>query len=99
MLAMVPHVDKGRMDRAIERLKHTMLWGTYGKGGLAHCAGTCPEHRLRWVRLIDCSSEHLLAILVTQPHITFEHRVVIASILADRRFAVGLSEESLGLLH
>lgn len=43
-----------------------MLWGTYGKGGFEHCTGLCPEHKLRFVRLGDCETEHLQAILRTQ---------------------------------
>jgi hypothetical protein len=75
-----------------------MVWGTYGKGGVEHCFGTCSEHQLRWMRLIDCSSEHLIAILRTQPQITSLHRVVINNILNDRKFAMGLIEESAGFL-
>lgn len=33
------------------------MWGTYGKGGAEHCAGTCPEHRLVWKKLVDCDTE------------------------------------------
>lgn len=46
-----------------------LLWGTYGKGGVEHCAGTCLLHPLRWVKLADCSTDHLQAILRTQHHI------------------------------
>jgi hypothetical protein len=81
----------------INRLKYTMIWGTYGKGGVEHCQGTCPEHQLRWVRLMDCASDHLIKILITQYHITPLYRAVIGAILMDRKFGVGISEESLGL--
>lgn len=90
--------EKIPQHSVINRMKYTMIWGTYGKGGLQHCGGQCPDHQLRWVRLIDCSTEHLIAILTTQPHITKLHRMVIGSILADRQFAVGVPEESLGLI-
>lgn len=62
-----------------------LLWGTYGKNGITHCNGTCPEHQLQIVRLIDCSSEHLIAILDTQHHIPPIYREVITVILRDRR--------------
>ena len=38
----------------LPEFKRKALWGTYGKYG---------EHELQWVRLIDCSSDHLRAIL------------------------------------
>ena len=41
------------------RMKKT-LWGTYGLNG---------DQPLKWVRLIDCSTDHLQAIL-RQPHIS-----------------------------
>jgi hypothetical protein len=41
-------------DDEIEKYKYTVKWGTYGKGG---------NEPLRWVRLIDCSSEHLVNII------------------------------------
>lgn len=37
-----------------------MLWGTYGLGGLGP---------LRWVKLIDCTTDHLQSILRTQLHV------------------------------
>ena len=43
--------------------KKVALWGTYGKGGFEHCRGTCGAHEYKEVRLIDCSTEHLQAIL------------------------------------
>ena len=60
-----------------------LLWGTYGKGGVEHCAGTCPEHQLRWVRLPDCETEHLQAILRTQ-RIPFRYTEAIHAILIGR---------------
>ena len=42
-------------DDEIEKHKYTVKWGTYGKDG---------NEPLRWVRLIDCSSEHLVNIII-----------------------------------
>jgi hypothetical protein len=65
--------------------KQHALWGTYGKGGAVHCGGTCPLHRLQWVRLVDCTTEHLQAILRTQSQIrNTAYPGLIASILRDR---------------
>jgi hypothetical protein len=51
------------------------LWGTRGKDG---------KEELKWVRLIDCSTEHLKAILNTQAHISVEYRETIQFILKER---------------
>jgi len=69
-----------------ETLKKTLVWGTYGKGGVEHCAGRCPEHKLQWVKLIDRETEHLQAILRTQRQIRYNrmYRGVIEGILKDR---------------
>jgi hypothetical protein len=65
--------------------KYTALWGTYGKGGAEHCGGGCMHHRLRYVRLMDCDTEHLLAILATQHQLADTcYPAIIISILADR---------------
>lgn len=58
-----------------QAVKHA-VWGTYGK---------CGTQPLRYVRLIDCSTEHLLAILRTQPHISSGVRFVINHILNSRK--------------
>lgn len=71
----------------LETAKQAAMWGTYGKGGTEHCNGTCPEHPLRWKRLIDCDTEHLQAILGTQL-INNSYRVIINSILKDRGLPV-----------
>src|SRR5271157_3038789 len=47
-----------------------LIWGTYGKGGVEHCAGRCPLHKLQWVKLRDRESSHLQAILRTQRQIS-----------------------------
>lgn len=62
-------------------------WGTYGKGGGTHCKGTCPQHQLRWVRLVDCETPHLLAILATQYQISYtQYPRIIKAILKMRGF-------------
>jgi hypothetical protein len=61
------------------------MWGTYGKGGVEHCAGTCPLHQLTWKKLIDCDTEHLQAILRTQYQIVdHPYTGYIHSILEER---------------
>jgi len=67
----------------IDAAKRAAMWGTNGKGGFEHCRGTCPEHRLRWVHLIDCETEHLVKILCL-PHISEDYRALIKDILQDR---------------
>lgn len=64
--------------------KRELLWGTYGRGGVEHCAGTCPEHQLRWKKLTDCDTEHLQAILRTQRHIPADYTSAIHAILTER---------------
>lgn len=61
-----------------------LMWGTYGKGGVEHCVGTCPEHQLRWKNLTDCDTEHLQAILLTQRHLPFRYTGAIRLILISR---------------
>ena len=61
-----------------------LMWGTYGKGGLEHCNGTCPLHPLRIVRLVDCNTEHLFAILRTQLQIPPVYYYAIIAILTER---------------
>lgn len=69
----------------LETAKEHAVWGTFGKGGLLHCNGTCPEHPLRYVRLKDCETDHLKAILATQSQIQGRsYQRIILSILADR---------------
>lgn len=48
---------------AAPRWWETLWWGTFGPGGAEHCGGGCQEHRLRLVRLADCGTDHLEAIL------------------------------------
>lgn len=61
---------------SFEQAKRLAEWGTYGKNG---------NEPLRWVRLIDCSTEHLENILRTQPQIRGHiYQRIIKSILNDR---------------
>ncbi len=55
--------------------KH-LLWGTRGK---------TLTSELRWVKLIDCSTEHLENILKTQPQINREYTTAINNILNSRK--------------
>jgi len=57
-----------------EIAKSYAAWGTYGPSG---------KEELKYVRLIDCSSEHLLAIYKTQP-IGDTYQAIIKAILKDR---------------
>lgn len=59
----------------LEAAKKTAEWGTCGKDGF---------HPLVYVRLIDCSTEHLQAILRTQHHISDDYRMIILGILSGR---------------
>jgi len=58
-----------------------LLWGTYGKSG---------KEPLKWVKLGDCETEHLQAILRTQPQIHWDYPELkvrlkaIKAILASR---------------
>ena len=61
------------LELAMER----MFWGTYGKER---------KHECRWVRLLDCSTEHLNNILRTQYQISASMRSVINAILSERNF-------------
>ena len=70
---------------AVKAAKENALWGTFGKGGVEHCHGTCPKHQLRWKRLVDCSTPHLKAILRSQRQAWQSTYVdIIEGILKDR---------------
>ena len=73
-------------DEEIDTLKYCVKWGTYGKGG---------NEPLKWVRLIDCSSEHLVNI-IKNLHIfggyhNHPYFQIIQSILKDRQYEYTLS--------
>ena len=55
---------------------YTQRWGTFGPEG---------DQPVRYVRLIDLSTEHLINILTTQDHINDEVLNVINSILIQRK--------------
>ena len=55
--------------------KNKLFWGTYGIPA---------EKPVRWIRLIDCPTDHLFDILKTQPQLPLSYRTVIKSILDDR---------------
>jgi hypothetical protein len=62
-----------------------LLWGTYGKGGVEHCGGLCPEHQLQWVKLEDRESSHLQAILRSQRQIVgTNYETAIHRLLTER---------------
>lgn len=76
------------MQTNFETLKRDLIWGTYGKGGVEHCAGRCPLHRLQWVKLIDRETSHLQGILRTQSQIVgTDYQRAIRGILEDRGVA------------
>lgn len=60
---------------SFEDIKKKLLWGTYGKDG---------DQPLKYVRLIDCETEHLQAIIKDVAKINPLHRGVILSILIER---------------
>lgn len=63
-------------DSTLEEAKYKMLWGTYGK--------PFNYDNFRYKRLIDCSTDHLQAILETQIHAAPDIIRVIKGILKDR---------------
>ena len=62
-------------ETTLFQAKHKMFWGTYGK------PSTFP---VRWIRLIDCTTNHLNNIIKTQHQIPQVSRYIIHSILSDR---------------
>lgn len=60
---------------SMEDVKLVLKWGTFGKNG---------DEPMRVVRLVDCDTDHLKAILRTQVHITQLYTAAIISILLDR---------------
>jgi len=55
--------------------KYNMVWGTYGPKG---------DGPLKWVKLSECSSEHLEAILLTMNTLPSLQKKVILSLLKER---------------
>ena len=71
---------------SFEVYKKEAHWGTFGKGGVEHCAGRCPEHQLRLKRLIDCDTDHLQMILLNQRQVEESPflKSIIHTILLER---------------
>jgi hypothetical protein len=76
-------------------------WGTYGKGGVEHCAGTCPHHRLRVKRLSDCDTAHLQMILKNQRQVYYNgyaeaiHEILIERGVKPEKFSLQAEKELL----
>lgn len=80
---------------SINEAKPHALWGTFGKHGAKHCQGKCPLHQLRWVRLVDCDTPHLFAILATQWQLAeTAYPEIIGAILNDRGFSNSQIEDA-----
>ena len=60
----------------IEDLIPIARWGTRGKGG---------KDAVKYVKLIDCETDHLEAIIQTQPFLGFGHKTIIQAILQQRK--------------
>jgi len=67
---------KGKKKYATEA-QENLVWGTYGPNA-------CHYPNLRWKRLVDCETDHLVAILNTQHQINTEYREAIDAIMKDR---------------
>lgn len=75
----------GTTSKTLAELKQNLVWGTYGKGGVEHCGGHCPDHKLQWVKLHERETSHLQAILRTQRQIIgSDVERGIHALLADR---------------
>ena len=74
---MLAHLKKSGLTTSstLEEAKEKMLWVTYGKPR---------KKRIKWVKLQDCSTEHLQAILTTQHQIDKIFKTIIKAILEDR---------------
>lgn len=58
----------------LKTAKNKLFWGTYGSPA---------EHPVRWVRLMDCTTDHLCNILSSQ-QLPTSYTSVIDAILVDR---------------
>lgn len=69
--------------KEIKKLKYLVKWGTYGKDG---------KEPLHYVRLIDCSSEHLAKIIenlsITGICANPAYVAIIKAILKDREYDI-----------
>jgi hypothetical protein len=66
------------LDSDLNEIKHLLRWGTFGIDG---------KQPLQYVRLIDCSTEHLSNIL-KQRNISEIYQKVIGLILKDRKIDI-----------
>lgn len=55
---------------------HNNKWGTYGPNG---------NEKLRWVPIIELSSDHIENILITQYHLNEERRAAMIAVLNSRK--------------
>lgn len=62
-------------DNSIEEIKNKLLWGTFGKN---------KDHELKWIKLINCETEHLQNIISTQ-EIPPLYKYIIDLILEERK--------------
>ena len=62
-------------DSPFVEIKNKLIWGTYGKEG---------NNPLTWVKLIDCETDHLKAILLNCKKIGVLYSHVIETILFER---------------
>ena len=67
-------------NSTIKEIKEKLLWGTRGKNG---------DEPFCWVKLIECNTGHLQAILDTQHQMNPLHRYIVMLILEEKK-----SEES-----
>lgn len=79
---------------SFETYVRTSRWGTFGKGGVEHCMGRCPEHQLRFKRLLDCDTDHLQMILKNQRQVeqspflkSLIHHILIERDVTPERFS------------
>lgn len=68
-------ISMPQSEEELKKLMYVLRWGTYGYDG---------KSPLTWVRLVDCSSDHLQNILKTQAHISPFYEFVIRFILKMR---------------
>lgn len=73
-------------EEKFQKMKFRVKWGTYGKGG---------NEPLRYVRLIDCSSEHLVNIIKNLNSLGCclnpQYETLIREILKDRKYDIPAS--------
>jgi hypothetical protein len=76
LMSLIPTVSKLKSIVAEKPIEGAdLLWGTYGKSG---------KESLKWKKLGDCDTDHLQAILDTQP-LTDQYKIAIEGILNSRQ--------------